>query len=146
MIIKIRKSEDSDFIFSYENKEYLISIPNKKKGIIGIKNYSQGFMNIAHPNIDSSGSVSGMKKLGYWGKTDKIEKVFGCNVNKSKIVISDEIDNFIAKMENNELNFYEVLSAFESLKENEILNIDLEKNLILKSESKKSKKQKVLLI
>lgn len=88
-------------------KTYSLSIQNKKEGLfingnlcevvrrngIGVvKNYSAGIGHSAHPNIDETGSVRGMKELGYWRKSDVITRSGGFYYNTSSVVISDAID------------------------------------------------------
>ena len=43
-----------------------------KTGIVWIADGATGLGFSAHPNIDESGSVEGMKELGYWGKDDRV--------------------------------------------------------------------------
>jgi hypothetical protein len=50
-----------------------------------------------HPNIDITGSVRGMKQLGYWDKTDKIVRSHGWQYNISKFVVSNELDKIVAE-------------------------------------------------
>lgn len=65
-----------------------------KSGIAFIMNGKTGETFICHhPSIDSSGSVSGMKRNGNWNKNDLVVRnVYGCNVNISKICISSLYD------------------------------------------------------
>jgi hypothetical protein len=88
-------------------KTFNITIENKPAGlylngnlckiktsgrIVTIENNSVGIGHSAHPNIDITGSVTGMKKLGYWAKDDVIVKSKGYYYNISKVSISDPID------------------------------------------------------
>lgn len=68
-----------------------------KTGIAWIENGVTGNIHSCHPNIDATGSVSGMKKLGYWGKKDIIIKTNGFQYNISKKYISDELDEIAEK-------------------------------------------------
>ena len=43
-----------------------------KNGIATIYDPSTGLIHSCHPNINVTGSIRGMKKLGYWGKNDHI--------------------------------------------------------------------------
>jgi hypothetical protein len=61
-------------------------------GIAWVENGSAGIWHSAHPNIDVSGSVKGMKKLGYWNENDIVVRSNGSYHNVSKIVVSDEYD------------------------------------------------------
>lgn len=63
-----------------------------KNGICSIENNTVGIGHSAHPNIAASGSVQGMKKLGYWGKMDKTVKVDDYIYNVSVIHCSDALD------------------------------------------------------
>ena len=61
-------------------------------GIAWIENGKAGIGHSAHPNIHSSGSVSGMKNLGYWDKKDKTVRSHGFIYNISVKVMSDKFD------------------------------------------------------
>lgn len=60
--------------------------------VVSIENRSVGIGHSAHPNIDASGSVKGMKNMGYWGKDDEVVRFGGHYYNMSRIAISDELD------------------------------------------------------
>jgi hypothetical protein len=60
--------------------------------VVTIENNSVGIGHSAHANIDASGSVKGMKSLGYWGKNDVTLKQGGFIYNLSTVVISDPLD------------------------------------------------------
>jgi len=62
------------------------------QNVVCIENGSAGIGHTAHPNIDVSGSVSGMKKLGYWRKEDRIIRERGHYYNMSRVSISCELD------------------------------------------------------
>jgi len=59
-------------------------------GIVWIEDGSTGMGISVHPNIDVTGSVKGMKELGYWDKTDKIVRSHGYNYNISKFVCNED--------------------------------------------------------
>lgn len=64
-------------------------------GITWVEDHSTGERVSAHPYISSTGSVAGMKKMGYWGKDDKIVESHGYMYNISRFVGDDEsIDEF----------------------------------------------------
>ena len=42
--------------------------------------------------IDATGSISGMKKLGYWGQNDRTVKTGGTIYNISRCVVTDPLD------------------------------------------------------
>ncbi len=63
-----------------------------RTGIAWIENGRTGSGHSAHPNIDASGSVLGMKKLGYWGKEDITVRTHGYIYNISKCAVTDKYD------------------------------------------------------
>lgn len=65
---------------------------DKKTGIAWVENGSSGTGHSAHPNINSSGSASGMIKNGYWHKDDVIKKSHGYTYNTSHLATSDGLD------------------------------------------------------
>ncbi len=70
---------------------------NVNTGIAFVQDGSTGMRHSCHANIDASGSVRGMKKLGYWGKDDRTVKCNGTIYNVSSYVVSDELDKVAAK-------------------------------------------------
>jgi hypothetical protein len=54
-----------------------------RTGIAVVRDGSTGMSHSAHPNIDASGSVRGMKRLGYWGKKDTVVRTNGAIYNVS---------------------------------------------------------------
>ena len=86
----------------YRVKEtrWLCSLPKAYKGnLFCIENYSAGVEHSAHPNIDASGSVAGMKKLGYWRKDAVINRTHGAIYNMSLVVCSDPLDELCHALE-----------------------------------------------
>src|SRR5690625_3869419 len=79
-----------------EIKPYIELHRDEKTGIAWVENGSTGNGHSAHPNIDASGSVKGMKQRGYWRQDDKTVRSHGYIYNVSKVVVSDEYDQ-IAK-------------------------------------------------
>ncbi len=61
-------------------------------GLAWVENGRTGAGHSAHPNIDESGSVSGMKKLGYWGQNDRTVSSNGFIYNIDRCVVSDRWD------------------------------------------------------
>lgn len=61
-----------------------------RNGIAWIEDGSVGLGLSCHPNIDASGSVAGMKNLGYWGKKDRVIQSHGFKYNIDKFVIDIE--------------------------------------------------------
>lgn len=70
---------------------------NDNTGIAWIENGKTGNCHSAHPNIDSTGSVKGMKKLGYWKKEDVTVKCNGAIYNISKFSIGDKFDKIASE-------------------------------------------------
>lgn len=67
---------------------------DNENGIAWVEDHSTGEMFSAHPNISSTSSVASMKKMGYWGKDDKIVESHGYMYNISRFVCekSDELE------------------------------------------------------
>lgn len=73
---------------------------DNKTGIAWIEDGRTGLGISVHSNIDSSGSVSGMKALGYWGKKDRavishgwiynIDSFVCDKDNKLEMIVADE--------------------------------------------------------
>jgi hypothetical protein len=71
-----------------------------RNGIAWIEDGRTGLGISVHPNIDISGSVAGMKNLGYWGKKDRTVRSHGwiynidsfvCNENdKLEMIVANE--------------------------------------------------------
>lgn len=78
--------------FIKEIAPYIELHRDKKTGIAWIENGKTGNGHSCHPNIDSSGSVVGMKKLGYWNKEDRTVRCKGYIYNIDKCVVTDEYD------------------------------------------------------
>jgi hypothetical protein len=75
-----------------EIKPYVSLYRDSKTGIAWIENGSTGQGHSCHPNIDITGSVKGMKKLGYWKQDDRTVRSNGCIYNIDKLVVTDELD------------------------------------------------------
>jgi len=71
----------------------------RTRSIVVIENYSTGTGHSAHANIDETGSVTGMKKSGYWNRSDRVIKAMGFYYNFSSEVVSDELDLLALRME-----------------------------------------------
>lgn len=72
---------------------------DSKSGLAWIEDGSTGFGHSCHPNIDIAGSVSGMKALGYWGKSDRIVRTHGFKYNIDRFSVSkgDKYDELVAE-------------------------------------------------
>jgi len=77
-------------------KPYVNLYRDDKNGIAWIEDFSTGIGHSVHPNIDSTGSVKGMREQGYWGKKDRVVRSHGLKYNISKFIASDELDNIVA--------------------------------------------------
>ena len=65
---------------------------DSRTGLAWVEDGHTGSQHSAHPNIDASGSVRGMKKLGYWGELDNVVRCRGTIYNISRVVVDDELD------------------------------------------------------
>lgn len=65
-------------------------------GIAWVEDGSTGNGHTAHPNIDASGSVAGMRKRGYWGKEDRVVRSHGFLHNIDICAIHDKYDQVAA--------------------------------------------------
>lgn len=61
-------------------------------GLAWVEDGSTGLGHSCHPNIHGSGSVSGMKKQGYWDKDDQTIRSHGFIYNISQVVAGDDLD------------------------------------------------------
>ena len=86
MYREIERLDNSHILYRDENT-----------GIAWVKDNASGLAYSAHPSIDTSGSVSGMKRLGYWKRSDKIVRSHGFYYNTSMLCISDVWDEAAAK-------------------------------------------------
>lgn len=62
-----------------------------RTGIAWVADGSTGLGYSAHPNIDRTGSVTGMKKLGYWGKNDRTVRSNGFIYNISRLAVDPSV-------------------------------------------------------
>jgi uncharacterized protein YfiM (DUF2279 family) len=63
-----------------------------KTGIAWVEDGTSGTAASAHPNISASGSVSGMKRKGYWGKSDRTVRSHGFIYNIDRGACSTKLD------------------------------------------------------
>lgn len=80
-----------------EIKTYVGLYRDDKTGIAWVVDGSTGCGHSCHANIDSSGSVRGMKKLGYWRKKDRTVRSNGFIYNIDSYVVNDELDEIAAR-------------------------------------------------
>jgi hypothetical protein len=72
--------------------EYQYLYRDPKTGIAWVENGSTGMGHTCHPSIHYTGSVSGMKKLGYWRKEDRTVRSHGWIYNIDSLVVDDAFD------------------------------------------------------
>lgn len=77
--------------FIKEIEENVNLYRDDKSGVAWIEDGRTGLGISVHANIHSSGSVTGMKNLGYWGKKDRTVRSHGFIYN---------IDSFVCDKEN----------------------------------------------
>lgn len=65
-------------------------------GLAWVEETTSGMCYSAHPNIDRTGSVRGMKKQGMWGTKDMTVRSHGYIYNISHLVITDHWDKVAA--------------------------------------------------
>lgn len=70
--------------------EYATLYRDDKNGIAWIEDGNTGFGHSCHANIDASGSVMGMKNLGYWDKEDRVIQSHGFKYNIDTFVVDKE--------------------------------------------------------
>lgn len=73
-------------------KPYVELFRDERTGIAFIEDGTTGIEYSAHPNIDASGSVKGMKNRGYWDKNDVTTRSRGAIYNLSKISVTNKYD------------------------------------------------------
>lgn len=67
-------------------RPYVTLYVDTNTGIAMVEDGTSGTGCSLHPNIDASGSVAGMKKLGYWDKNDVTVRAFSSIHNISRFV------------------------------------------------------------
>jgi hypothetical protein len=70
---------------------------DRKTGIAWVEDGSSGTGHSAHPNIDATGSVRGMKAKGWWGKNDRTVRSHGFIYNIDIFHTSDDYDVIAAR-------------------------------------------------
>lgn len=68
-----------------------------RSGLAWVEDGSTGCGHSAHPNISDTGSVMGMKKLGYWDRHARVVHSHGFIYNIDSLVVSDEYDRIAAE-------------------------------------------------
>ena len=83
--------------FLREIKPYVELHRDPNTGIAWVANGSTGMGHSAHPNIAASGSVTGMKRQGYWAKDAVTVRSHGFIYNISALIdAEDEYDKIAA--------------------------------------------------
>ena len=75
-----------------EIRPYVELYRDNETGIAWVEDGTTGNGHSCHPNIDTSGSVRGMKQRGYWGKNDRTVRCHGFIYNIDRLVVTDELD------------------------------------------------------
>lgn len=75
-----------------EIRPYVKLYRDNETGIAWVEDGTTGNGHSCHPNINASGSVAGMRKLGYWGKEDRTVKCHGAIYNIDRLSVDDELD------------------------------------------------------
>ena len=78
--------------FVQQLTEYAVLYRDTKTGIAWVEDGASGNWHSAHPNIDVSGSVAGMKNLGYWTKDARCVKSHGFIYNIDLCVVTTAFD------------------------------------------------------
>ena len=78
---------------------YIDLYRDDRTGIAIVEDGTSGTGASPHPNIDATGSIRGMKKLGNWGKDDEVVRSFGFlfNISRYSIDPNDELDEIAAR-------------------------------------------------
>ena len=79
MLEEIRKLDDTATLYR-----------DNRTGIAFVRDSVRGCSWSVHPSISTSGSVNGMRKLGYWEKEDKVVRCHGAYINTSHVVLDNE--------------------------------------------------------
>lgn len=85
--------------FIREIEESVNLYRDDKNGIAWIEDGRTGLGISVHANISSTGSVLGMKNLGYWGRKDRTVRTHGWVYNIDKFVCNkdNELEMIVAK-------------------------------------------------
>lgn len=76
--------------------EYVKVYRDNRTGIAWVENGSTGLSHSCHPNISATGSVRGMKSLGYWDNDDETVRSHGFIYNISRFTVEDDLDRIAA--------------------------------------------------
>jgi hypothetical protein len=73
-------------------REHVTLYRDDRTGIAWVENGETGLGHSCHPNISDTGSVRGMRDLGYWGKDERTARSHGWIYNIDRLVTSDPLD------------------------------------------------------
>ena len=73
-------------------KEHVALYRDDRTGIAWVEDGTTGNGHTCHASIDASGSVRGMKKLGYWRQADRTVRSHGYIYNIDTFIASDDLD------------------------------------------------------
>ena len=79
--------------------DYKTLYRDDNNGIAWVEDGGTGCGYSCHSNIDATGSVRGMKNLGYWKKDARTVRSHGFIYNIDTLVISSEYDKLLAESE-----------------------------------------------
>lgn len=71
---------------------YIQLYRDDRTGIAWVENGQTGCGHSAHPNIDRTGSVRGMRERGYWPHPERAIRCGGFIYNVDRVVVSDGYD------------------------------------------------------
>ena len=77
--------------------EYQNLYRDDRTGIAWVEDGSTGCSHTCHSNIDATGSVRGIKKLGCWKKSARTVRSHGFIYNIDTMLVSDEYDKIAAE-------------------------------------------------
>lgn len=85
--------------FIREIEKNVILYKDDKNGIAWIEDGRTGLGISVHPNISATGSVRGMKNLGYWGRNDRTVRSHGFIYNIDSLIYdkNDELEKIVAE-------------------------------------------------
>ena len=70
-------------------EEHKLLYRDNKTGIAWVEDGTVGLSYSIHPNIDASGSTIGMRKCGYWGKTERVVRCGSWKYNIDRLVYDE---------------------------------------------------------
>jgi hypothetical protein len=77
-------------------REHVKLYRDDKTGIAWVEDGETGCGHSAHPNISTTGSIAGMRNLGYWNKDERCVRSHGFVYNIDRLSVSDELDKIAA--------------------------------------------------